>query len=112
MMFKKSVICLLSSIEKKVAKMSEQIDGLVTDFTKAFADMGAALDNIAADEANLAKQITALQTQIEAMIAAGGTLGEADFEALNQVRIAAVNMAARTKAIADAVPDPVPPPAG
>lgn len=89
--------------------MSEQIDNLVTDFNKAFADMGAALDNIAADEANLAKQIDVLFKQIADLIAAGGTLGEADAEKLNVVRIAALAMAERTKSIADAVPDPPPP---
>lgn len=90
--------------------MSEQIDVLVTDFNKAFADMSAALDNIAADEATLALQIDALTKQIGDLIAAGGTLSAADFDALSVVRNAAVAMAARTKGIADAVPDPVPAP--
>lgn len=92
--------------------MSEQIDSLVTDFNAAFADMSAALVNIAADEANLAKQIDALVKQVGDLIAAGGTLSAADFDALTAVRNTAVDMAAKTKGIADAVPDPVPPPAG
>lgn len=105
-MFKKTVLCLLVGNQERLKKMSEQIDGLVTDFNKAFADMGTALDNIATDEANLAKQIDALVKQIADLMAAGGTLSAADFEALSNVRNAAVAMAERTKAVADAVPDP------
>lgn len=111
-MFKKTVICLLVKNQERVIQMSEQIDSLVTDFNKAFADMAAALDNIAADEASLATQIDALVKQVGDLIAAGGTLSAADFEALSVVRNAAVAMAEKTKGIADAVPDPVPPPAG
>lgn len=111
-MFKKAVLCLLVRNQERVIRMSEQIDSLVVDFNKAFADMSAALANIAADEANLAKQIDALVKQVADLVAAGGTVSAADLEALSVVRNAAVDMAARTKGIADAVPDPAPPPAG
>ncbi len=91
--------------------MSEQIDNLVVDFRKALADVGASLDNIAADEQRMADQITALVAQIAEIRAAGGTLSDVDFEKLTVFRNDLVAMAARTKAVADAQPDPVPAPA-
>jgi len=73
----------------------------------SFQSVTAALDNIAADEANLAKQITDLQAQLSA----AGTLSAADQAALDSVATAASAMAAKTQGIADNVPDlPAPPP--
>ncbi len=82
----------------------------VTDFAAAvqvaFTDVTTALDNIAADEANLAKQIQDLKDQL----AAAG-LSPADQAALDAVLTAATAMSVKTKSIADAVPDlPAPPP--
>lgn len=104
--FKRKVLAFLKAIDERDKRMSEQVDSLVTDFNKAFADLSASLDNIAADEQRLADQITALTKQIADILAAGGTLSAADFDALSVVRNAAVAMAAKTKGIADAVPEP------
>ncbi len=109
-MFKKTILKMLISIETRVKKMSKQIDDLVVDFSKAFADLSAALDNIAADETRLAQQIDALFKQIADLIATGGTLGAEDLEKLSVLRNTAVAMAAKTQQIADSQPDPVAPP--
>ncbi len=90
--------------------MSEQVDTLVADLRKGLSDVGSSLDNIAADEQRQADQITALVQQIADLRAAGGPLSDADFESLTVFRNDLVAMAARTKAIADAQPDPVPAP--
>ncbi len=108
--FKSTVFCKLSSIERKVNDMSEVIDNFVTGVNAAFDGMKVSLTNIAADEDRLAKQITALFQQIADIIAAGGTLSDADLEKLTVLGNKATEMAASTKAIADAVPDPPPPP--
>lgn len=88
--------------------MSEVVDSLVVDLRAALASVGDSLTNIAADEQRQADQITALTKQIVDLIAAGGTPGTADIEALTTFRNDLVAMAARTKAIADAVVDPAP----
>lgn len=106
--FKKKVLRLLGRLDERTERMSEIIDSLVVDYKKALADIGSALDNIAADEQRLADQITILAQQIADLIAAGGTLGAADLEALSTFRNDLVATAARTKQIADAQPDPVP----
>lgn len=84
----------------------------ISDFAAAtqasFTAISASLDNISADEAALAKMITDLQAQI----LASGTLSPEDTAALAAVTDAANSLAAKTKGIADAVPDaPAPPPA-
>ena len=84
----------------------------ITDFATAveatLVTVNASLDNIVADEANLAKQIADLQSQIAA---SGSVLTAVDQAALGLAATNSATLAARTKAIADAVPDlPAPPP--
>ena len=74
----------------------------------AFTTINDSLDNIVADESNLAKQITDLKAQIAA---GGSTLTPADKTALDTLATAGETLAAKTKSMADAVPDlPAPPP--
>lgn len=73
----------------------------------ALAEVGVALDNIAADEANLAKQIQDLKDQINN---SDSVLTPADQEALNTALATAQAMSTKTKGIADSVPDAPPPP--
>ena len=85
----------------------------ITDFATAveatLVTVNASLDNIVADEANLAKQIQDLKDQIAS---GASTLTPADQAALDLAATNSATLAARTKAIADAVPDlPAPPPA-
>jgi len=87
--------------------MMSAISDFAANVSTNFSTVSAALDNIAADEKNLAKQITDLQAQLSA----AGTLSAADQAALDSVATAAAAMAAKTQGIADAVPDlPAPPP--
>lgn len=101
--------CLYSRLEKLIKKEIRKVMSEITDSSAAtlaaLAQIGTSLDNVAADEANLAKQIQDLKDQI------GGGLSPDDKKALQSVLDAATAMAARTKSIADAVPDlPAPPP--
>ncbi len=107
-MFKCWVIATLKKLDERTTRMSEQIDTLVKELRAALTDVGSALDNIAADEQRLADQITALTKQVADLIAAGGTLGNAEFDKLVAFRNDLVTTAAKTKAIADAVPEPAP----
>ncbi len=95
---------------KKVRRDIQQIMSQISDFSTAvqaaFAEIGTSLDNIVADEANLAKQIQDLKDQLSA----GGSLSPADAAALQTVADAAKAMSVKTKSIADAVPDLPPPP--
>ena len=96
---------------KKLRKGQITIMSAISDFAAAtqasFSAISASLDNIAADEANLAKQITDLQAQI----LASGTLSAEDLASLNDVANTASAMATKTAGIAAAVPDaPAPPP--
>lgn len=95
------------TIEGKLDKMSKVVDDFVASVTTAFASVNSSLDNIVADETNLAKQITDLQTQLTN----SGTLSDADTAALKTMADAANAMVAKTQGITDAVPDlPTPPP--
>lgn len=85
--------------------MSEQIDSFVARVNQSLSDMGTALTNIAADEASLAAQITALTQQITDITTAGGTIGADDLDKLAVLANAAQAMADRTKGIAESVPD-------
>lgn len=78
----------------------------VTDFAAAvqiqFDVVNTALDNIAVDETNLAKQIQDLKDQIAV---GGSVLTPEDQAALNLVVTNATALATKTKTTADAVPD-------
>jgi flagellar hook-associated protein FlgK len=98
---------------RKIRKGVKKVMSAVTDFTakvqKQFDDTNTSLDNIVADEANLAKQITDLAAQIAA---SPSTLVPADQTALDTLVTNATAVAAKTAGIAAAVPDlPAPPPA-
>ncbi len=90
--------------------MSEVIDNFVIDARKSMAETSAALTNIAADEDRLVKQYEAIKKQFDEVLANGSPMSDKDLEALtvfgNELRA----VAASSKAIADAQPDPVAPP--
>lgn len=94
--------------------MSKIIDDKLAAFKASvdaqFAVVNTNLDNIVADEAGLAKQITDLQAQIAAD--ANSDLSPASQALLDQAVTDATAIAARTKATADSVPDTVTPPVG
>jgi|ERR1035437_1437263 hypothetical protein len=101
----------LRKLRKTVEEITRKIMSKITDFQATvqtqFDAIGVSLDNISADEANLAKQITDLQTQIAN---GGSTLTSADQAALDLVVSNATSLAAKTKTTADNVPDlPSPP---
>ncbi len=74
----------------------------------AFTTINTSLDNIVADEVNLAKQISDLKSQIAS---GGSVLTPEDQTALDTLATAGDALAAKTKTIADGVPDlPAPPP--
>ncbi len=83
----------------------------VSDFAAAtqaaFAQVNASLDNIVADETNLNKMIQDLKDQLSK-----SGLSQADQDALSAVSSAAAAMVARSKSIADGVPDLPTPPIG
>lgn len=87
--------------------MAAAISAFKTAVDQAFAQVNANLDNIQADETALAKQITDLQAQIAA---GGSSLTPEDQASLDAAVASATALAARTKTIADAVPDTVVPP--
>lgn len=104
--------CFFKSIKKVVRKENQKLMSVISDFaTKvqaAFSSVNDSLTNIAADEANLAKMISDLKDQL----AAGAPISPADMQHLADISTAADAMAAKTKEIADSVPDlPAPPPA-
>lgn len=82
--------------------MSEAFDQFVTTTTQALADISTGLDNISVDQAGLL-------AKIEELLAAGGSLPAEMLEKLTIIRNDAVNLAAKTKGIADAVPEVTPP---
>ncbi len=96
----------LKKVRRDIQQIMSQISDFSTAVTAAFAEIGTSLDNIVADEANLAKQIQDLKDQL----IAGGTLSATDLAALKAVSDNATAMAAKSKSIADAVPDLPPPP--
>lgn len=104
--FKCYILGSLHAIDERTKRMSEQVDTLVTELRTALTSIGGSLDNIAADEQRLADQATVLTKQIEDLIAAGGTLGAADFEKLVTFRNDLVATATKTRGIADAVAEP------
>ena len=97
----------LREIRKDIGKVMSQVSVFATAVQKSFDAVTASLDNIVSDEASLAKQISDLQAQIAA---GGSNLTAEDQAALDAVSVKADALAARTKAVSDAVPDlPVPP---
>ena len=101
----------LRKLRKMVEEGTKKIMSKLTDFAATvqtqFDAVNVSLDNIVADEANLAKQISDLTAQIAA---GGSNLTTEDQTALDKVNANATALATKTKAIADAVPDlPSPP---
>ena len=84
------------------------VSDYATKANAAFTTINDSLDNIVADESNLSKQIADLKAQIAS---GGSVLVPADQTALDTLATAGEALAAKTKAMADAVPDlPAPPP--
>jgi t-SNARE complex subunit (syntaxin) len=97
---------------RKIRKGVKKVMSVFTDFAAKvqaqFDATNTSLDNIVADEANLAKQITDLAAQIAA---SPSTLVPADQTALDTLVTNATTLASKTAGIAAAVPDlPAPPP--
>lgn len=84
--------------------MAAAISAFKTVVDQAFAEVNANLDNIQADEAGLAKQIADLQAEVAS---GSSTLTPEAQKMLDDTLAAANAMVARTKAVADAVPDTV-----
>ncbi len=82
--------------------MATALDEFVATTTTALTDISSGLDNIQVDQAGLLQKIDALIS--------GGGIPDAALEKLSIIRNQAVNLATRTKAIADGVPDLEPPP--
>ena len=98
----------LKKFERKLDKIMSAVSDYAAKASFAFTEINASLDNVVADEANLAKQIADLKTQIGA---GGSVLVPADQTALDTLAAAGDALAAKTKTIADGVPDlPAPPP--
>ena len=95
--WKKTLAEILSAV-KEVQEGQVQIMGALEDTKAALDAMSANLDNIVADEAKLQQMITDLQAQV----AAGGTITEAQVQALADQATA---LQSRTQATADAIPD-------
>ena len=91
----------LAETKETLKKMNDDIKAAADAQAAAFVELNAALDNIVTDEAALAQQIADLNAKLEA----GQTLSAEDKAALAGIASAATGMAARTKSIADAVPD-------
>lgn len=89
--------------------MNAQIQAFQTAVMAAFADLSASLDNIVSDEAAQASTILALQQSIANN--SGSTLAPEDQSVLDTLVSNAQTLAAKTKAVADAIPDAVPVPA-
>ncbi len=103
-------VTILQKLEELLTlgrKMNADIKAFKDAVDAQFTALGASLDNIAADEAGLAKAIEDLKAQI-----AAGTsvLSAEDKAALDSVSFAATRLATHTKDIADSVPDVVIPP--
>jgi SMC interacting uncharacterized protein involved in chromosome segregation len=98
----------LASLEEHMSKVDDKITAFVTSVNDSFTQLGTSLDNISADEANLAKQIADLQAQIAND--PNSDLSPESQAKLDAVQTAAASMAVRTKTLADSVPDSVTPP--
>jgi uncharacterized phage infection (PIP) family protein YhgE len=94
-----------------ITNQGDEIMSAISDFKtavdEAFGQVNAGLDNIQADETTLAQQIADLKTQIGS---GSSTLTPEDQAALDAIVTNANAMAARTKSIADSVPDSIPAP--
>src|ERR1035437_6767783 len=98
----------LDRIRKGIKEIMSVITVFADKVNANFVALGASLDNISTDEANLSKQITDLKNQIAA---GGSTLTPEDQAALDLVDSNSTAMASRTATIASNVPDlPVLPP--
>jgi len=108
-MYECKILRKLKKIERRLEKIMSAVSDYAAKANTAFQTISDSLDNIVADESNLAKQITDLKAQIAA---GGSTLTPADQTALDTLATAGEALAAKTKTIADGVPDlPAPPPA-
>lgn len=104
--FENQVLSRLDILRQGVDKMLQQIADFKTKVDGAFATVNKGLDNIIADEASQAKQIQ----DLKALIAAGtSTLDPASQAALDALSADADALVARTKAIAEAIPDTITP---
>lgn len=87
--------------------MNAQVAAFVAQVNPILTQLGSDLDNIATDEAALAKKAADLQAIIDA---GSSTLDPEATAALADLATTLQSRADRSKAIADAVPDEVTPP--
>ena len=99
---------VVASVETKVSKVDDKITAFAAAANNALTKANTALDNIQADEANLAQKIAELQLQIAND--PNSDLSPDSQAALDSVMSLANTVATRTQAAADSVPDSVPPP--
>lgn len=97
---------LLTQISQGVTSMNAQVAAFKAQVDAALGAINASLDNVVADEAQLAHDIQALKDQIAA---GASTLDAESQQALNDLVVAAQALSARTAAMAAAVPDSVEP---
>lgn len=107
-MFKSKVLCHLVDIHERVKRMSEVVDNFVKDARKSMQETSDSLKNIAADEDRLVRQFEGLTRQYNELLANGGVISNADLEALTVFGNDLRSVAASSRAIADAQPDPAP----
>ncbi len=88
--------------------MSDNVDNFITDARASMATTTASLKNIAADEDLLVKKYDGLLKQYEEVLANGVPMSNADLEKLTVFGNDLRAVAAASKAIADALPEPVP----
>lgn len=89
----------LERMEERMSQIDDKLTAFQTAVNDAFAKVDTALANITADETNLLQQIEELKNSLTDLTP--------DQQAkLDAVVTAANDMAARTQAVADAVPEP------
>lgn len=96
---------LLHTLHEKVNQMKQEIADLRAKVDTDNAAMKAALSNIAADEQRQAAQIAELLARIEA----GSALDQADLDNLSAISTAIGETATALQAVADSIPEPLPP---
>ena len=101
-----NVFTRLTNLERQMSSITNAITAFKTQVDAAFASITDSLNNIAADEATLSQQIQDLKAQLEA----GGNLSTEDQAALDAVAQSASDLAAKTKQIADTIPEAPPAP--
>jgi uncharacterized coiled-coil protein SlyX len=92
----------LRQLEAHLSKQDDAIKAFSDKVTAQLTTISGNLDNIAADESNLAKQIADLKAN-------AGELTPENQAALDAIAQQAADMATRTQGIADSIPDTISP---